>query len=135
MKILRILVLVFSLFAAGNAQDKEHLTKLEGTIIDQSGAGISSTKIILTNNAGKQFETVTNDDGMYLIKIPPGTYIIEAEYTKHHAWEKFRIEKYEIASTEKMTLDISLRINEEFTEKQSSPMTSQPVKEKKKSKA
>ncbi len=81
------------------------------------------------------YKTITNENGIYLIHILSGTYTIEAEYTQHQAWEKFKIEKYEIASTRKMTLDISLKIDEEFIKKYGHEITSKPLKVKKKTKS
>ncbi len=63
MKVLQILLLLFTLLVAGNAQEKKQLTDLEGVIIDQAGAIISSTRIVLTNSKGEKFESISNDDG------------------------------------------------------------------------
>ena len=135
MKILQILVLMFGIFIVANGQEKESLTELQGIVVDQAGGVIPSTRIVLTNSKGRKFEAFTNEEGMYLIRVPSGTYSIEAEYTKHRAWKKFKIEEYEIASTKKMTFDISLRIDEAFTERNGTTYTANPVKEEKKSKS
>lgn len=57
--------------------------------------------------------------------IPAGTYLVEAEYTRHKAWEPFRVEKYEVAATKRMTIDICLRIDQKFTEIHGTPVTSE----------
>jgi hypothetical protein len=136
MKMLQLsLLLLLAFFVVGNAQEKEYFTQLEGTVIDQMGAVIPSTKIVLIGSKGKKFETITNENGTYLIRIPSGTYTIEAEYTQHQAWRKFKIEAYEIAETKKMRLDVCLRIDEEFTRKHGHTLTSEPIKTKKKTKS
>jgi hypothetical protein len=84
---------------------------LTGTIYDESGAVIPETEIILTNAAGKKFRTSADEDGFYKIIVLPGIYTVEAEYPKHKGWEKFKIEKYEIASNPNIILDITLKVN------------------------
>jgi hypothetical protein len=127
MKILQIVLLVFVLFNIGNGQKKQLLTELGGSVIDQAGASISSTRIVLTNTQGKRFETVSNDEGLYIIRLPAGTYTIEPEFTNPLAWEQFKVEKYEKAATKRMTLDISLRISEEFIKEKGTPVISNPI--------
>lgn len=83
------------------------------------------------NKEGKRFNSFANEDGIYQINIPPGTYSIEAQYLGNQAWEKFKIEKYEIASDVKMTLDITLRLDEEFTKKYGNQIIGEPLKENK----
>lgn len=124
MKVLQVLVLILGLFYVVDAQDGRQLTTLTGVVTDQAGAGIEDTKIILTNAKGYSFDAFTNEYGTYRISIPAGTYSINAEYTKHRGWEKFNVEKFEIASKEKINLDITLRIDEEFIKKFSSPVHS-----------
>jgi hypothetical protein len=114
MKILRTLLLIFALCLGASAQEKEHFTRLEGTVIDHAGSVIPSVKIVLTNDSGRKFKGITNGSGEYLIFAPPGTYTIETEYTEYQPWEMIKIGKYEIASTKKMTLDLSLRVDEKF---------------------
>ena len=127
MKIFQILVLIFGLTVFINAQ-KENLS---GKVYDQAGAIISETRISLTNKEGKKFVTYTNDDGAYQVSIPSGIYLFEAEYPKHQGWKKFIIEKYEIASVVKMTLDIILPVNEEWTEKFGNKVVGKPIKDTK----
>jgi len=96
------------------AENAEKQTTLSGRVFDQSGAIIPETKVVLTSAGGERFEIYTNEQGIYEIDVSPGTFSIEFEYLKHKGWEKFKIEKYEIPSIEKITLDVTLRVNKEF---------------------
>ena len=135
MKILQVFVLAFGVFITANAQEKQSLTEFQGTVVDQAGGVIPLTRIVLTDRRGKRFEAVTNEEGVYQIRVPSGTYAVEAEYTQHRAWKRFKIEEYEIASMKKMTFDISLRVDDAFTEKHGTQLTSDPVREEKKPKS
>jgi hypothetical protein len=135
MKILQILILVLGIFVVANAQKWQSLTELEGKVIDQGGAIIPLAKIVLTNSKGKKFASITDEDGEYLLRIPAGTYTVEAEYTEYRAWEKFKVEKYEIAPTRKMMLDICLRVDEEFIKTHGTQVIGDPIKVKKKPKS
>ena len=127
MKVLQVLVLILCLAVFATAQR----ASLSGRIYDQAGAAISETKISLINKDGRSFGASANDDGFYQVDIPPGTYLLEAEYPKHQSWEKFRIEKYEIPANIRMTLDITLRLDEEFTIKHGDQIIGEPLKENK----
>ncbi len=127
MKVLQVLVLIFGLSVSANAQK----TLLSGTVYDQEGAVISETKITLTNKDGKKFEALANDDGIYKIIAPAGTYLIEVIYPHHQAWGKFSIEKYELPPVPKMNLDVTLRVSEEYTKKYGTPVTGEPIKNNK----
>lgn len=109
------------------AENGPKLTILSGKVFDQAGAVIPETRVVLTNAEGEKLETYTNDDGIYTIDVEPGTFSIEFEYLKHKGWEKFKIEKYEIASIEKITLDVTLRVNREFYTT-GEPLTGTPTK-------
>jgi hypothetical protein len=128
MKILQVLVLIVGLAVLANGQSEKKLTVLGGIVIDQMGAAIPETKIVLTNLKGYKFDTFSNEYGSYRLSVPSGTYSIEAEYTKHPGWEKFRVEKFEIAATTNVSLDITLRVNEKFTERVSEPISGTTAK-------
>lgn len=96
------------------AENAEKQTTLSGRVLDQSGAIIPETKVVLTSATGEKFEIYTNDQGIYEIDLSPGTFSIEFEYPKHEGWEKYKIEKYEIPLIEKITLDATLRVNKDF---------------------
>jgi len=116
---MRLTFLLIAIFVATSfvaAQDVPPFTELKGTAIDQAGATISDVRIVLTNPKGKKYEVATSDDGSFLLKVPADTYLVEATYQRNNAWEPFRIEKYEVAATKLMTLDICLRIDEKVVE-------------------
>jgi hypothetical protein len=58
-------------------------SRLDGTIIDQTGGVIPGASVVLTNqNTGISRTTVSNDQGNYVFpQTPPGVYQIEAELT------------------------------------------------------
>lgn len=111
---------MFVLVASG--QVAKAPTELKGTVIDQLGALIPDTRIVLTETGGKKFETMTGEEGEFKIRVPAGTYLLEAEYSKHKAWEKFKIDRYEIAATRQMLLDICLKIDETLTKPHIQPI-------------
>ena len=72
MKILLFITLLVSCTLSTNAQNKE-TSKLSGTIFDQQGAVIPQAKVTVKGN-GKVFDTVTNDEGFYVLIIPFNPY-------------------------------------------------------------
>lgn len=125
---MRFVYLVITLIGAAviaNAQPAQTLTEITGTAIDQAGAVIPAVKVVLSNAKGKKYEALTNENGAFRLKVPAGTYLIEAEYTLHKAWEPFLIEKYEVAAAKRMTFDICLRVDEKFTEIHGTPVPSE----------
>lgn len=126
MKLFLLLITFAALAAFATAQSPQPLTELTGTVSDQAGAVIVDVQIILTDSKGKKYETRTSDAGSFSLKVVAGTYLIEAEYTRHKAWEPFRVEKYEVAATKRMTFDFCLRIDDKFTEIHGTPVPSEP---------
>src|SRR5438034_1434935 len=55
---------------------------LEGTVVDQSGAGVPDAKLTVTNNAtGIKFRTSSDSSGLFTIPVlPVGTYTVEVEH-------------------------------------------------------
>jgi len=125
MKFVCLVVAIISASVFANAQQAQPLTELAGTAIDQAGAIIPSVRILLSSAKGKKYEVTTTDDGSFQLKVPAGTYLVEAEYTRNKAWEPFRIEKYEVATTKRMTLDICLRVSQRFTDTHGTPVTTE----------
>jgi len=125
MKVIFLLVTFFVLAAFMSAQQFQPLTELTGTVFDQAGAVIADVQITLSDVNGKKYAIRTNDDGLFSLKVPAGKYQVEAEYTRHKAWEPFRVENYEVAAAKRMTLDLCLRIDEKFTELHGSPVQSE----------
>lgn len=125
MKFVGLVLAIISSAIFVNAQQAEPLTQVVGSAIDQAGASIQSVRIVLSNTKGAKYEVMTSDDGSFELKVPAGTYLLEAAYTRHKAWEPFRIEKYEVATTKRMTLDICLRLDQKFIKLYGTPVTSE----------
>ena len=60
---------------------------LTGTVFDPNGAVIPGTKITAVNQKGEKFETLTNEDGEYVLKLP---------FNEYAPTYKFKVAKYEI---------------------------------------
>ena len=61
--------------------------------MDQSGAGMPGVRVILSNNEGGKFSTMTNPSGYYAMDVAAGTYLVNAERsgyefapTTAHVW-------------------------------------------------
>lgn len=56
---------------------------LEGTVVDQSGAGVPAAKLSITNGAtGINFVATTDSNGLFTFPVlPVGTYTIEVEHS------------------------------------------------------
>jgi hypothetical protein len=108
MKVLQILILVFTLSVFASAQ-KAILT---GTVYDPSGAVIPKTKISAKNEKGVTIETETNDDGVYVLNLPCLYQGIEKYEiaVEHFGFEKFVLKDFNFVSVGKMYLDIALDV-------------------------
>ncbi|MHB8117467.1 MAG: carboxypeptidase-like regulatory domain-containing protein [Methanothrix sp.] len=53
---------------------------LAGRVLDQSGQGMSGAKVIVSNNEGGKFSTMTNPAGYYAIDVATGVYLVNAEF-------------------------------------------------------
>lgn len=109
-KILQILVLIFCLSVVVNAQtitDRSEKSILSGTVFDKYGAVIPQTKITFTNKDGKEFITISNEEGFYKIELNEGKY--EIEFDKE-GFQKLVSDNYKLAFRSKIQLDISLDI-------------------------
>jgi hypothetical protein len=54
--------------------NEKNTSILRGTVYDQLGEVIQSAKIIIIDRNGKRFETLTNENGAYEIKLPFTVY-------------------------------------------------------------
>ncbi len=72
MKVLQTLVLIFGLSVFANAQK----IALSGVIYDSQGFVIVGATIKATNKKGENFETKSNDEGIYTINLSPEFYKI-----------------------------------------------------------
>jgi len=53
---------------------------LTGIVLDQSGQGMPGVKVIVSNNEGGKFSTVTNPAGYYAIDVATGAYLVNAKF-------------------------------------------------------
>lgn len=53
---------------------------LTGKVLDQSGMGMPNVKVIISNNDGGKFSTVTNPAGYYAIDVATGFYLVNAQF-------------------------------------------------------
>ena len=53
---------------------------LTGKVLDQSGQGMPGVKVIMSNNVGGKFSTMTNPAGYYAIDVATGDYLVNAEF-------------------------------------------------------
>lgn len=116
MKFLQILVLIFGLSIFGNAQHlsetgKEKTITLTGAVYDWNGAVVVNAKIVAyrrDNNA--QFESKTNDSGIYEIELPFAVYKIEINSA---GFRTSKIENYRIVDSTygKMSMDLVLNVD------------------------
>jgi hypothetical protein len=69
--------------------DIEQLANFDGSVKDVSGENIKNIKIILTNQNGEKFETLTSEYGSFEYQLKSGQYKIELIGTKGFATIKF----------------------------------------------
>jgi hypothetical protein len=74
MKILQVLILIFGLSIIVNGQKQNETAILTGSVFSQIGEVISDAKITITNEKGKRFETLTDENGNYKIELPVTVY-------------------------------------------------------------
>ncbi len=123
MKVLQILVLIIGLTLAANGQKHNETAILTGIIFDQMGEVITDAKIIVINQKGKKFETVTNEKGNYEIKLPVTVYkgnfdITKLPITKYtirvesRGFRIFEIKEFNFVQpkSRKIQLDIALEV-------------------------
>jgi phosphatidate phosphatase APP1 len=121
-KLVFCLIIVLSSFVILIAQDTDK-TRLNGHIMDTTGASAPGIKIKIQDKVGKTFETLTDAEGFYSIKLPTGNYLIEI--VSSGGLFGIKVENYKTAPT-KMTLDIVLEID------RNAPTTNSPVWQKEK---
>jgi hypothetical protein len=52
---------------------------LTGRVVDQKGQGMPGARVILSNNEGGKFETMTDASGYYTLDMATGIYLVNAE--------------------------------------------------------
>src|SRR5579872_7063014 len=75
------LLLLVGLPPVTSAQTTISTATIQGTITDQSGAGLSGVKVTITNKAtGRSITTTTNGSGLYTSgALTPGDYVARAQ--------------------------------------------------------
>lgn len=82
--------------------------QISGVVKDPSGAVISEATLTLTNSAGVQRQTTSDESGRYAFAVlPPGTYRVEAE---KGGFSKTTAEGVTVRITETTSLDIHLQV-------------------------
>ena len=78
---LQLLIAAFLLVLAAWSQGSQGT--LEGTLVDQSGAGVPEAKLTATNDAtGVKFSATSDSNGLFTFPVlPVGTYTVEVEHT------------------------------------------------------
>jgi Carboxypeptidase regulatory-like domain len=110
-------LLVFgSSFSVGQEQPKTAADQaaISGTVTDQSGAAVTSAKVVLTMAAGKKLETLVNDKGVYSF-----TGLQAATYTLSVSAPNFSVKTFDnitLTAGLALTLDASLEPGGEKTE-------------------
>jgi hypothetical protein len=82
---------------------------LRGVVVDEYGALIPDVNISLKNAKGKEYETATNSDGEYSVKVPAGVYSLDARYRLHAGWQPFRMTGVSLTIAEERIQDITLK--------------------------
>ena len=82
--------------------------KLTGVVYDANGAVVVGAVARAADINGKIFRTATNDEGIYLLKLLPGTYRIEFEQP---GFKKLVLEKYQVVNSTygKLNQDVVFR--------------------------
>jgi hypothetical protein len=53
---------------------------LTGRVQDQNGLGMPNVKVIVSNNEGGKFSTITDPAGYYALDVATGVYLVNAEF-------------------------------------------------------
>lgn len=74
-----LLALILSVFAVGTANAQSGISRIVGTVVDQTGASVPGATVELTNpNTGFKRTVISNDDGSYSFPgLSPATYRVE----------------------------------------------------------
>jgi hypothetical protein len=116
MKVLQILVLIFSLIIIANAQHASNIQEklkqkmiLTGAVFDKNGAVILDAKIVAYQNGGTKYEFNTNTDGIYKTELPLAIYQIEISAS---GFCTSKIENYRVVNStyNKMSSDVVLEV-------------------------
>jgi hypothetical protein len=109
---LAVLLLSVCAPAQGNApaQDRRPTMTLTGVVYDTNGAVIvTDMKIVINGVSGAPYETATNDEGIYKIKLPLGVYRVRVSAVGFCAAQ---VERFKVVDSTygKMSLDFVLEV-------------------------
>ncbi len=121
MKVLQILVLIFGLSVFANSQARAKVF-LSGNVYDANGALIIGTKVTAINEKGEKFESITDDEGKYVLNLPFKIYNSDADFkvakfditAEHKHFEKLVLKNFKFVPSYKgkMNLDLALDVKE-----------------------
>ena len=93
-------------FAQEQSNGSAEKIAINGTVTDQTGAVVTGAKVMLENEAGKHFETASNDKGAYsFTELKPGTYTLTVT-APNFSTKTF--ENIIVTATAEITLDAAL---------------------------
>jgi type 1 fimbria pilin len=117
MKAMKLLLLVLSLAlilagavlstTSGASQGKKLI--LTGTVYDPNHAVVFNSEVVAQNFEGKEYSTLTNDEGVYKFEIPFATYKIEANAS---GFCPNRVEVLRVRNSRTQRLDFVLEIRQ-----------------------
>ena len=76
-----LIFLFFVLVLSGRSQTNQ-ITLITGTVYDVNGAVIVNASVTATDQKNQKFETRTNDDGIYNLKLPFNLDVSRASRTR-----------------------------------------------------
>ena len=111
---MRVLVIFLSILIFATVMQGQN-TIFKGRVSDVNGAAVDKVKVTLTDAKNTDFKKRTysarsNADGMYSLRVPAGSYIIE--YSGVRGFLLTRVENFRLAYPQ-ITLDIVLEIDME----------------------
>jgi hypothetical protein len=127
MRYLSVAVIILVFAATGIAQTEGLACTVNGRITDEGKGVIPNVKVTFTDVNQKEYVAFSNEDGEYIIQLPPGKYSAKAEYPERHAWEKFLLKGFRVRATRRNELNIVLRVNEEWSRKYGMSVIGEPV--------
>jgi phosphatidate phosphatase APP1 len=123
MRFLQILVLILVSVLLASGQKNGSTAVLTGNIFDQIGDVLPNTKIIVTNQKGQRFETLSDENGSYNINLPVTVYegnfdIRKLPITKYKVrfetsvFKSLEIEEFNFIQnkSKKLQLDVALEV-------------------------
>ena len=97
-----------------SAYSQSFTASVRGTITDESGASIASTKVVITDqDRGTSFRSEADSSGRYVVTaLPPGNYVLLAEAP---GFKKFSSGKFSVAVQAQATINARLQIGDVTT--------------------